>query len=75
MKAILGSGLGFGVWVFWRLEDLNPPEPTFCRVPVNSTLGFTIRTYRKVGFGRLRQVSAAIGRTEFSVLSLVMQGP
>ena len=33
---------------------LIPPEPICCRVPINSILGFTIRTYRKVGFGRLR---------------------
>ena len=33
---------------------LNPPEPTFCRVPINSILGFIIRTDKKVGFGRLR---------------------
>ena len=26
----------------------------FCTVPINSILGFVIRTYRKVGFGRLR---------------------
>ena len=26
----------------------------FCRVPKNSILGFIIRTYKKVGFGRFR---------------------
>ena len=26
----------------------------FCRVPINSILGFIIRTYKKVGFGRLK---------------------
>ena len=26
----------------------------FCRAPINSILGFIIRTYQKVGFGRLR---------------------
>ena len=26
----------------------------FCRVPINSILGFIIRTHRKIGFGRLR---------------------
>ena len=26
----------------------------FCRVPINSILGCIIRTYKKVGFGRLR---------------------
>ena len=26
----------------------------FCRVPINPILGFIIRTYQKVGFGRLR---------------------
>ena len=26
----------------------------FCRVPINSILGFIIRTYKKVGFGSLR---------------------
>ena len=33
---------------------LNSPEPTFCRVPVNSIIGFIIGTYKKVGFGRFR---------------------
>ena len=33
---------------------LNPAEPTFCRVPINSILGFIIRADKKVGFGRLR---------------------
>ena len=27
---------------------------TFCRVPMNSLLGFVIRTYKKVGFGSFR---------------------
>ena len=26
----------------------------FCRVPINSILGFIIRTYKKIGFGSLR---------------------
>ena len=26
----------------------------FCRVPINSIIGFTLGTYKKVGFGRLR---------------------
>ena len=26
----------------------------FCMVPINSILGFIIRTYKKAGFGRLR---------------------
>ena len=29
----------------------------FGRVPINSILGFIVRTYKKVGFGRLRCVS------------------
>ena len=33
---------------------LNPPKPTFCRVPIKFILGFIIRTYKKVGFGRSR---------------------
>ena len=26
----------------------------FCRVPINSILGFIVRTYKEVGFGSLR---------------------
>ena len=29
----------------------------FCRVPIDPILGFLIRTYKKVGFGRLRYKS------------------
>ena len=32
----------------------------FCRVPINSILGFIIRTYEKVGFGRLRFIDARL---------------
>ena len=35
---------------------LDLPKPTFNRVPINSILGCIIRTYKKVGFGRLRYV-------------------
>ena len=50
-------------------EGLKPPKPElqmnsdytltyqnllFCRVPINSILGFIIRTYKKVGLGSLR---------------------
>ena len=28
----------------------------FCRVPINSILGFIIRTYKKVGYGSLNYV-------------------
>ena len=28
---------------------LNPPEPTFCRVPINPILGFILRDYKKSG--------------------------
>ena len=34
---------------------LNLPKPNFfCRVPINSILGFITRTYKKVEFGSLR---------------------
>ena len=36
-------------WAYLKL-----PKPTFCRVPINSVLGFTIVTYKKVGSGSLR---------------------
>ena len=42
----------FGIRVY-----LNLPKPTFSlfrRVPINSILGFIIRTDKKVGFGSLR---------------------
>ena len=44
--------MGFGPF----LTDvyLNLPNPTFCLVPISPILGFIIRTYKKVGFGRLR---------------------
>ena len=32
---------------------LNYQNLLFCRVPINSILGFMIRTYKKVGFGSL----------------------
>ena len=42
------------VWVP-EYNYLNRPKPTFfVGVPINSVLGFVIRTYKKVGFGRLR---------------------
>ena len=40
--------------VLHSIQYLNLPKPTFCRVPINSILGFIIRTYKKVGFGSLR---------------------
>ena len=36
-------------------HTLNYQNLLSCRVPINSILGFIIRTYKKVGFGRLRQ--------------------
>ena len=52
---------GLGVDGSSRIESwsdgfiyLHLPEPTFCRVPLNPILGFTIRTSYKVGFSRCR---------------------
>ena len=46
---------GLGLRVLW-LRDvrayLNLPKPTFCRVPINSILGFVTRVYKNVGLGR-----------------------
>ena len=39
----------------WRYT-LTYQNLLFCRVPINSILGFTIRTYKKVGFGSLKHV-------------------
>ena len=50
------EGLGLSIW---RLgPTLTYQTLLFCRVPVNSILGFIIRTCKKVGlgFGRLRYV-------------------
>ena len=38
--------------------QINPPKPIFCRVFVESILGFVIRTYNKVGFSRFRYYPA-----------------
>ena len=64
MEARPGAGLRlFLVWPetsafagAWEEEEpyLNLQEPNFCRVPINSILGFIIRAYKKVGFGSLR---------------------
>ena len=35
-------------------STLNYQTLLFCRVPIHSILRFIIRTYKKVGFGRLR---------------------
>ena len=63
---ILGLGLGFsrfGVWgcrgegsgrIFRLGITLTYQNLQKSRVPINSILGFIIRTYKKVGFGRLR---------------------
>ena len=42
MRAPIQALLRLSVWNF------------FGRVPINSILGFIIRTYKKVGFGSLR---------------------
>ena len=34
-----------------HVKYLNLPETFFCRVPINSRLGFMKGTYNKVGFG------------------------
>ena len=44
---LLRSFEGLGITLTYQ----NLP---FCRVPKISILGFIIRTYKKVGFGRLR---------------------
>ena len=36
------------------LYTLTYQNLLFCRVPIKSILGFTIRTYKKVGFGSFR---------------------
>ena len=57
VRGVLGVGLGGGGerWVGSNPKPyLNLPNPTFCRVPRNSILGFRIRTYKKVGFGKPR---------------------
>ena len=38
---------------FWE-PTLTYQNLLFCRVPINPILGFIIRTYKKVGFGRSR---------------------
>ena len=42
-------------------ENLNPTltyqNLLFCRVPIKSLLGSILRTYKKVGFGRLRYIN------------------
>ena len=40
--------------MFWGLGcTLTHQNLRFCRVPIKSILGFILRTYEKVGFGRL----------------------
>ena len=58
-----------GFWKFRRFEPcarnsfqclsatLTYQNLLFCRVPINSILGFIIRTYKKVRFGSLRYTS------------------
>ena len=42
-----------------------------CRVPINSILGFIIRTYKKVGYGSLRYIlPKPTGLAEAPVLSM-----
>ena len=57
VRGVLGVGLGRGGSGGWG-ATLNPTLTyqtlLFCRLPRNSILGFRIRTYKKVGFGRLR---------------------
>ena len=36
------------------IDTLPYQDLLFCRVPINTVLGFIIRTYKKVGFGSLR---------------------
>ena len=43
--------LGFPGFIAYTLTYQNL---LFCRVPINSILGFIIGTYKKVGFGSLR---------------------
>ena len=50
------SELGFSS----QLATLTYQTLLACRVPINSILGFIIRTYRKVGFGGLRHVLCAL---------------
>ena len=48
---------GTGVGVAWLpvSQTLTYQNLLFCRVPINSILGFIIRTYKKVGYGSLRK--------------------
>ena len=46
--------LVFGSGVSVIAYTLTYQNLLFCRVPINSILGCIIRTYKKVGFGRLR---------------------
>ena len=55
------QGLEFSLWDVCALDALGLMVLTLTyqklqksRVPLNSRLGFIIRTYKKVGFGRLR---------------------
>ena len=42
-------------------STLNYQTLLFCRVPIHSILRFIIRTYKKVGFGRLRYTTEEHG--------------
>ena len=45
-------------------ESLEPTQPlTLNPVPINSILGFIIRTYKEVGLGRLVKVDLNLNRT------------
>ena len=46
--------------LFWLRHTLTYQTLLFCRVPINPILGFIIRTYKKVGFGRLRHILNSI---------------
>ena len=54
-----GTKLVLGVQATMPRATLTYQNLFFGRVPINSILGFKIRTYRKVGFGSLRQARAA----------------
>ena len=46
---------GTGVGAAWSASQTLTQNLLVCRVPINSILGFMIRTYKKVGYGSLRK--------------------
>ena len=53
-RQIVLSPTGLPNIVFKAISTLAYQNLLFCRVPINSILGFIIRTYKNVGFCSLR---------------------